>query len=167
MIDLPSLYEFTVDEDFVSFFENKISYYKENNFLRPRGSNCTRNGDQTINILDLNEEDVNEKLTPLRERLEQKCGVKFEYYWVHLIKYDEGGFQKEHRHDHNEDYSVVVYLNDCNDGATFHVLNEKRNVVMETVPERGKAIMFPASVSHGAYRTNSEKKVLVFGLRLI
>lgn len=166
MIDLPSFYEFNIDRRFISFFEKKMEHYKKNGFLLDIRETCTFNGHQTPNILSLNEEDVNEKLTSLRKRLEKKCGVKFEYNWVHMVRYDQDGYQEQHKHDHNEDYSVIVYLNDCDDGSTFYVLNEKRNVIMESIPKRGKCVMFPASVLHGGYPTSGEKKILVLGLRV-
>ena len=167
MIDLPSFYEFDVDEEFVSFFEKKMEYYKEVDFLMQKGSTATYNGHQTSNILNLNEKDVNKKLTSLRERLERKCGVKLEYHWVHLIEYEEGGNQSEHRHDHNEDYSVIVYLNSCDDGSTYFVLNKERGVVLETFPIRSRCVMFSSSILHGCHPTSSGKKILVLGLKLV
>ena len=167
MIDLPSLYEFRVSRNFTSFFRKKMKYYKESNFLIDRGSTATINGDQTLNLLDLKDKDVNEKLFYLKKRLERKCGVKFEFYWVHMIEYESSGSQNGHKHDHNEDYSVIVYLNSCRDGATYFVLNEKRNVRTKVLPERGRGVMFHAGIKHGAYPTNDGKHILVLGLKML
>ena len=166
MINLPSFREFNVNEEFVSFFESKLESYKESNFTIERNSSATLNGIQTKNLLFLDEEDVNEKLTTLREWLEQECGIGFEYHWAHMIEYEENGRQEEHSHDHNEDYSIIVYLNSCDDGSTYFKLNPKRNIGIEIFPKRCLSVMFSSTIPHGGHFTNGGKKILVLGIKL-
>ena len=165
MIDLPHFYEFSVGRNFTSFFQKKMKSYKESNVLVDRGTNDTNNGYQTPNLLQINEKDVNDKLFYLKKRLERKCGVKFEIHWAHMIEYEVSGSQNPHKHDHNEDYSVIVYLNSCEDGSTYFIMNEKRNVVSRILPERGHCVMFHSGIKHGAHPVSEEKQVLVLGLK--
>jgi len=163
-MDLPAFYEFFVDDQFIDFFDKKFEIYKQKFFLIEKNSSATYNGVQTPNILNLNENDVYEILNYFKEKIEKKCGCKFKYHWVHLIEYEYGGYQLEHSHDHNEDFSIIVYLNNCDDGETYFYLNKKKNVIEKIFPRKGKSIMFLSSILHGANKTTKNKKVLVLGI---
>ena len=52
MIDLPAVYLFNVDNDFVDFFDKKIKFYKEISFYVK--DTLTVNGFQTDKIIALN-----------------------------------------------------------------------------------------------------------------
>jgi hypothetical protein len=124
------------------------------------------NGIQTKNLLFLDEEDINEKLTDFKQWLEQECETEFEYHWAHMIEYEENGSQEEHSHDHNEDYSIIVYLNSCDDGSTYFKLNPTRNIGIRVFPKRCLSVMFSSTIRHGGHFTNGGKKVLVLGIKL-
>ena len=167
-MDLPAFYEFSVGNYFVNFFNRKLdSYKKDEKLFMKRGTSATVDGIQTHNMLNFCEKDVQRELNCLKSKLEKKCKSKFEYHWSHLIEYDYGGYQTAHTHDHNEDFSLIVYLNTCKSGETNFVLNEKRNIIKKVFPKKGKAIMFHSSILHGANNCFENKRVLVLGLKLI
>ena len=162
MIDLPAVCTFNVDNDFIDFFSNKINYYKEISFSV--NDTTTVNGIQTGNILQLDENDVIQKLNFLKQKIENKCKCKFIYHWAHLIQYENDGHQELHNHDQNEDFSLIIYLNSCSDGVTEFLLNEKRKSYVRYPPEKGRCIMFLSSIYHRGLPTTQNKKVLVLGL---
>ena len=43
-----------------------------------------------------------------------------------MVDYTNGGIMSKHSHKHNEDYSFILYLNDCLDGATVLHLEQYR-----------------------------------------
>ena len=163
MIDLPAVCTFNVDNDFIDFFSNKINYYKEISFSV--NDTTTVNGFQTGNILQLDENDVIQKLNFLKQKIENKCKCKFIYHWAHLIEYENDGHQELHSHDQNEDFSLIIYLNSCSDGVTEFLLNEKRKSYVRYPPEKGRCIMFLSSIYHRGLPTTQNKKVLVLGLK--
>ena len=162
MFDLPAVCTFNVDNDFIDFFSNKINYYKEISFSV--NDTTTVNGFQTGNILQLDENDVIQKLNFLKQKIENKCKCKFIYHWAHLIQYENDGHQELHNHDQNEDFSLIIYLNSCSDGVTEFLLNEKRKSYVRYPPEKGRCIMFLSSIYHRGLPTTQNKKVLVLGL---
>ena len=162
MIDLHAVCTFNVDNDFIDFFSNKINYYKEISFSV--NDTTTVNGFQTGNILQLDENDVIQKLNFLKQKIENKCKCKFIYHWAHLIQYENDGHQELHNHDQNEDFSLIIYLNSCSDGVTEFLLNEKRKSYVRYPPEKGRCIMFLSSIYHRGLPTTQNKKVLVLGL---
>jgi hypothetical protein len=166
-IDLPYYYEFFVDNGIVNFFNKKLDFYKtQSSFWMPPNSSSTINGIQTYNMLDFGEDDVRCKLQIIKNKIEKKCKTKFNYNWSHLIEYQNGGNQSIHTHDHNEDFSIILYLNNCNDGETVFHLNPRRQIKHSCFPQKGKAVMFSATIPHQANYTFSNKKLLVLGLKI-
>jgi hypothetical protein len=86
---------------------------------------------------------------------------KVDYFYMHMIDYQNGGDMLIHKHDHNEDYSFILYLNDCSDGYTTLYLDRPIRVK----PERGKILIFSSDVYHSA-TLSSDKKVLIGGLKI-
>ena len=166
MINLPAFYEFYIDDDFVNFFNDKMKDYEKNNYLEGKNDTATVNGKQTKNILELNDNETNKKLNSLIELIENKSKCKLKYQWVHLVRYNKEGYQDMHRHDYNEDISLIIYLNTCTDGKTEFLINEKRKIKFFRHPEKGKCIMFLSSISHRALPSSENKTVLVLGFRL-
>jgi hypothetical protein len=166
-MDLPHVYEFFVDDEFVNFFNEKLNLYKtKSNLLIPKNSSATYNGIQTHNMLTFGEKDVEYQLNIFKNKIEKKCGTNFYYHWSHLIEYENSGHQKIHKHDHNEDFSIILYLNTCEDGETIFHINQVRNITYTCLPKRGKCIMFSSTIYHGANKSFSNKRVLVLGLKL-
>ena len=64
---------------------------------------------------------------------EEVAGQILNYHYMHMVDYTNGGIMSKHSHKHNEDYSFILYLNDCLDGATVLHLNEQYRVI----PKKG------------------------------
>ena len=168
-MDLPAFYEFSVDDQFIDFFDKKLELYKQKSYLIPKHKNRirTHNGVKTRNILHLNEKDVYETLNSFKEKIEKKCGCKFKYNRVHIIEYGYGGYQSVHV-DYNVDFSIIVYLNTCDDGETYLYLKRESsnnsNIPEKVFPKKGKAIIYLSNIAHGANKTIQNKKALLLGL---
>ena len=105
----------------------------------------------------------------LQNILTQSIGQRMEYYWAHMIEYEEGGWQTEHHHAPREDVSFILYLTDNDDGQTYFKINTDDGLDYElhTFPKKGKLVYFDAVYDHGAKVTKTNKMVLVGGLRFM
>ena len=79
-----------------------------------------------------------------------------------MISYDAGGYMTRHSHEHNEDYSFILYLNTCKDGATVLHYDDCEHHI---APERNKMLVFSSDTEHSAKFSDS-KQILVGGLKL-
>ena len=77
-----------------------------------------------------------------------------------MVDYTNGGIMSEHSHKHNEDYSFILYLNDCVDGATVLHLENKHRIL----PQKGTALLFSSEIPHSSEYSRS-KQVFVGGLK--
>lgn len=104
----------------------------------------TINGNQTENLLHLihNNTCEGEALIELKNMVDNHIHTKFQYTWIHAISYDSNGYQNKHKHNHNEDCSFILFLNNCDDGETNFYVNEFRNIQYKIKPERGKLVIF-------------------------
>jgi hypothetical protein len=169
---LPSLYEFKINDESLNFLLDKLEFYKKNSIYwrneenySPANKVVTENGDHTDNLLDYDDDLVN-FLESIKQDFEKKFEQKFELFWSHIIHYYPGGYQKFHKHDHNEDFGFLIYLNDCDGGETVFTLNEKRKTIKSIKPRKGNGIFFLASLGHYGDVCKTEKKVLFCGLKL-
>ncbi len=130
---------------------------------------ATVNGYQTKNLIDLTKEEnlIGSHFKTIKDIIENHIDAKFEYHWIHAIKYQKDGFQERHKHSHNEDCSFILYLNDCSDGETNFYVNPERSIQYKIMPEIGKLIVFSSSILHDSEKTNQDKKVLVGGLKIV
>lgn len=125
---------------------------------------CTNDGIQTSNILLLSDfqnfifQDSLNKLLLICERI-LRCNLR--YFHVHIIEYFDNGYQDIHNHKHNEDFSLILYLNDCNRGETFF------DSGIVCIPKKDNIVLFSSSLDHGGNHTSpsDNKKVLVCGFR--
>ena len=162
-----------LDESTVNTIRLCFDKYKHNKLNHQNIEGwCTFNGIQTKNVLGLNDfqRDIKfqECLKKVLHNAEKGLQLKLHYYWVHLIEYKRGGFQTEHNHALNEDYSSILYLNTCRGGETYFI--EESQPPVSFPPEKRKMITFPSHINHGAKKTSSwftNKKVLVCGMRTV
>ena len=157
-----------VPDDMVYIIETTFDRYKTNpvNMIPDAAKQtATKKGVQTHNLLNL-KDFINDgpfyrtmqRLTLITER---EIDVKLQMHHIHLIEYDTGGYQTEHDHSHNEDWSIVLYLNTCNDGDTYFP-----SLGINHFPVKNKMVIFSAYAKHGANETNSGKKILVMGFKV-
>jgi hypothetical protein len=115
-----------------------------------------------LHLIDFQEDcKFQEALKNILEIGEHLIKTTLYYYWVHFVEYHSGGYQGIHNHVHNEDYSLILYLNTCKGGQT-----EFESGVMCT-PKKNQLVIFQSSINHRARETQSwdNKKVLVCGVR--
>lgn len=155
-------YEFYVSDDVVDHFSLLLETVQTDSKMRDISNHClSSNCFASNNLLRY---DLKERTNSLLDEILEECSnilnTKLKYYYLHMINYQNGGDMLIHRHDHNEDYSYVLYLNSCDDGHTTLYLNPPIRIK----PEKGKVILFSSNVYHsGMFSRN--KKILVGGLR--
>ncbi len=143
------------------------TYKKNKDNLRSTQYVATAEGIQTKNIKTLKDfmEDktFQDCLEFIWNTLKAVSGEDLYYHWMHFVEYERGGYQTMHSHAHEEDYSAILYLNNCRGGETFFM-----NPPKSFSPKKGNIVLFPSNFTHGAKKTTSwfvKKKVLVLGLR--
>ena len=116
----------------------------------------------TLNLLDFKMPEKFYNYTGrLLKRSEEVTGQILNYHYMHMVDYTNGGIMSKHSHKHNEDYSFILYLNDCLDGATVLHLNEQYRVI----PKKGTVLLFSSMISHSSEYSKS-KQVFVGGLKV-
>ena len=131
---------------------------------------CTIKGIQTKNIFRSNDfKPILKLLQDIRNNLTEAVGQRMEYYWAHMIEYEEGGWQAIHHHAPREDVSFILYLTDNDDGQTYFKIDNGDGLDYEVhiFPKKGKLVFFDANYEHGAKVTTTNKMVLVGGLRFM
>ena len=119
----------------------------------------------TTNLLGLvySKDNVFEQyLEYLKDICQASINRKLSYHYLHMISYDAGGYMTRHSHEHNEDYSFILYLNTCKDGATVLHYDDCEHHI---APERNKMLVFSSDTEHSAKFSDS-KQILVGGLKL-
>ena len=157
--------ELWVQDDESDYYLALLAALKAQGICIPRGSSATVDGFQSPNLLALGHPGVNARVEALRARVAAHLGLPCTVYWVHLVDYEVGGFQKPHDHAHNEDYSCILYLDSGSAGTTFH-LNAKRQLKTTVAQERNKLCVFLSQLIHEGAVVETSKRVLVLGLRL-
>jgi len=97
----------------------------------------------------------------LLRKSEEVTGEILRYHYMHMVDYTNGGIMSVHSHKHNEDYSFILYLNDCSDGDTvLHLKNQYR-----VSPKKGTVLLFSSLIPHSSEYSKS-KQVFVGGLKV-
>ena len=176
-MNYPLLKKFTVDEKITDQLIKTYNFYRE---LNPnafseinRFSNEEKNsGYQTPNLLEWQDEEFQIFLNnDFFKFVSDQLGTsKFSYYWVHYLEYENGGSMDIHRHWHNEDFVLFVYLSTCNSGHTVLYLNDYNQEHMERTcirvqPIKGTGTCFSSLLAHKGEFTYENKKIFVVGLR--
>lgn len=116
----------------------------------------------TLNLLDFK---MPEKFYNYTGKLLQKSevvtGQILKYHYMHMVDYTNGGIMSKHSHKHNEDFSFILYLNDCDDGHTVLHLESQYRIK----PQKGTVLLFSSSIPHSSEYSKS-KQVFVGGLKV-
>ena len=153
-----------IDHDICDFFVTKLEYYKS----RPKSEFSHRARTMkggyfgTVNLLPSADTEYYSYLDVIKKKVEEVSSHPLNYHYLHMLDYEGGGVMLTHNHAHAEDYTSLLYLNDCEDGETFLIINGERE---EVQPQKGKLLMYPANIDHGA-NYSSSKKVMVSGYRI-
>lgn len=178
-IDFPLLRTFEVDELIVDFLNRKFDQYRSNN---PKMEEYTAfynekidSGYQTGNMLDWNDSEYKEftdgKLLDLISKQLFISRDKISFYWTHMLEYINGGEMGYHKHNHNEDYVLFIYLSTCESGNTvFHLndFNEEyfKRTTISLKPIKNTAALFSSMLLHKGEFTLENKKIFVVGIRI-
>ena len=159
------IYNGKIDSDITDDILSNWESYKNNSLnLCDMSRTCTFNGIQTKNVLFLSDFQNNEFKKSLNKLLEISKNIlksNIFFHYVHFVEYFADGYQSIHNHKHNEDFSLILYLNTCESGGTYF---ESGNTYL---PTKNNIVLFSSYHNHGANCTNAldNKKVLVCGFR--
>ena len=156
--------EFLVEDEVSNYFNlllNFVSSYPE---VFKDIKQSSLNGDcfYTLNLLDYIDAKIfYNYIDKVKLLCENVLNLKLKYFYIHMIDYQNGGKMNVHTHNHNEDYSFILYLNSCTDGETILYID---NIPHKIIPEKNKVLLFSSHIPHSAAYSES-KRVLVGGLR--
>ena len=178
-MNIPSLKTFEVNSKITDFLNRKFEQYKKSFPPSDRyyPKNCFKgDGFQTGNILEWQDDEYqhflkNECSELIADIFEVDYDYKVDFFFHHMLEYDEGTSMTLHTHDHNEDFVIFIYLNDCNDGQTVFYLNDKKDEFKERTtvvvkPTKNMGVVFHAGIAHEGLPTYEHKKVFVCGIRI-
>lgn len=157
--------EFLVEDEVSNYFNLLLDFVSNHSesFKDTKQSFLSGNCFYTLNLLDYIESEIfYNYIDKLRLLCEDFLNRRLKYFYVHMINYENGGRMNVHKHDHNEDYSFILYLNSCNDGETILHTTEG---IYKVTPEKNKVLLFPSTIPHSAAYSKS-KRVLVGGLKI-
>ena len=159
------LIETTLENDIVEYFSNfKTPPPISNNSINTFKGNQTPNIVKDIDPHVLNNLKFNYILPFIKELQGSYDITDLKIYHLHHIKYNSQGKQKIHDHSYHEDYSFIIYLNNCTDGQTIFYTYPKPLTIF---PKKGNMVLFKANIPHEGLETNSFKQVIVGGIREI
>ena len=151
-------------KDATEYFDKWLEYFmlREDLYGDETYSSLSDDCFATTNLLGLVKDNVfDQHLEYLKDISEAAAGKRLSYHYLHMISYDAGGYMTSHSHEHNEDYSFILYLNSCKDGAT--ILHEDKDY--HIIPQRNRMLVFTADSEHSAQFSDS-KRILGGGLKL-
>lgn len=137
------------------------TFSKEN--LELEYGTCTRQGKQTGNIVRFPEiKNILKNIYQLISDLTSENEKPFYIHHVHAINYSTHGLQAPHTHDHVENFSFIINLDNSNARTMFSINNVHESVLSE----EGKMILFSADILHWATPTDTQRRVLVGGCKI-
>lgn len=163
MINIPTFKEYEMSLNTV----DKLVTYLDSLDLPNVSSDTYLSGDntyQTPNILNIND-NIDKIIDNIITNINNDLGLISKPYHVHYIKYGDSGSLGWHRHSHNEELSILLYLTDAVDGETIISLNDERDITLIVKPKKGKMILFNSTCNHVGLESKN-KNVFVIGLRL-
>lgn len=154
---------FKLDVDLTDYFGKWLDAFQDNseNFREKDPTCLSDTCFATINLLSfIKNEQFIDNLNYIKHVCEKNVLLDLNYFYVHMIDYKNGGLMERHNHKHNEDYSFIYYLNDCDDGQT--ILHLKKDIKIK--PIKNTILIFPSNIDHSSEYSN-KKRILVGGLR--
>lgn len=151
-------------DNYADYFDKWLIYFKyKSDLVRETTNNClSENCFATKNLLKfVGDAKFLETIDDLKFICEKHVNKKLKYFYLHMIDYENGGEMASHTHDHNEDYSFILYLNSCDDGDTVFDIDSE----VKVKPVKNKLALFSSDISHSSIFSN-KKRILVGGLKL-
>ena len=176
-MNFPLLKTFDVSSSITSFLEKiLIKYVNRVGWDNNAKKNCfdENRGYQTINLLEWDDEEFkNFTENELLDLISSHLGIdksKVSYTWIHYLSYENGGSMERHKHWHNEDFVLFIYLKTCSSGRTIFYLNDfneehfKRTPV-GILPKKNLAAIFSSMILHEGEFCNENKQIFVVGIK--
>jgi len=175
--NFPLLKTFDVDSEITNFLNLKFDEYFQHHDLIPAENivYVSETGGYTMNLLEWKNIEYQKFLNSNIIDVIAKCldlsRDDFYLHYNHMFDYACGGYVKEHKHDHAEDYVFIFYLNDCSTGETVFFLNnhneiDKQRTSIRVYPNKNRGVCFSSMLFHKAEYTNEAKKIFVVGVKL-
>lgn len=142
-----------LDEKIIKDFIDVLSQLKKESDGISKDT-CTYLGFQSENILSY------PQFYYFKDIMENILNKKYEVFHIHLIDYEEGGYQEEHDHKRTETHSFILYLNDCDTGYTVF----EKSVRIK--PEKNKLVVFGSDLKHSGEICLTNKKIAVGAMNI-
>jgi|694.fasta_scaffold02774_16 hypothetical protein len=153
-----------LEHGYADYFDKWLPFFKyKSDLVQDNTNNClSKNCFATKNLLKfVGDNEFLDIIEELKSICEKCVNKELEYFYLHMIDYENGGEMSSHKHDHNEDYSFILYLNSCEDGDTLLHLDPE----IKIKPVKDKMVLFSSDIVHSAIFSN-KKRILVGGLKL-
>jgi hypothetical protein len=175
-MNFPLLKTFEVSNIISSFLEKKFDDYKKQyGSWDEENSFNTEYGYQTDNLLKWDDKEFNiftkENLLQVVSSQLNIDKTKISFHWIHFLDYVNGGSMNQHKHWHNEDFVMFIYLKDCKRGKTIFYLNDysdqfKERTQVGITPKKNTAAIFSSLLLHKGEKTTENKRIFVMGIRV-
>lgn len=152
---------------------SKLNDIRDSNACENFNKTCFKsNGYQSGNLINLHDIDLLEISMLIRFHLARNFKIlqeEIEVIFLHFLDYNTHGRMEEHNHSENEDFTFLLYLNDCDDGDTVFYLNHTNDNArmrskIKVKPRKGRLVVFNSSVPHFGSFTKSNKMIFAGGL---
>ena len=137
-MNYPLLKNFKVDAEITNFLIKKYEEYRKTNVMSWQEDTAFSNKDknsgyQTSNMLYWDNDEfqsfLNNKFFAF---VSNELGSNnLSYFWAHYLEYKGGGSMDIHKHCHNEDFVLFVYLSTCQTGNTIFYLNTLKHIFID------------------------------------
>jgi hypothetical protein len=165
-----------VDDEVVVFLEKTLELYKsENSGSRVPQFQTSKDSYRCGNFLLWDNSEFNKfKDTVLIDLYSKHLNIssnKIDIMWSHALDYGSGALMSPHKHMHNEDFGMLIYLNDCDDGQTQFYLNDHNDgsrirTKYRLTPRKGFGVCFSSMVLHEGLFSIEGKRMFVSGVRI-
>ncbi len=179
-MNFPLLKTFDVSNSITLFLEKiLIQYVNQVGWTNYDLKNCfdENKGYLTDNLLEWDDEKFknftqNELLDLISSHLETDKS-KLSYTWIHFLSYENGGSMERHKHWHNEDFVLFIYLKTCSSGRTIFYLNDfieehAKRTPVGILPKKNLAAIFSSMILHEGELCNDSdnKQIFVVGVKV-
>jgi hypothetical protein len=155
--------EFKLNDVVLNELNSTFDLFINNLNLSDNAKLCTKNGNQSLNLVNLIDSSILQEISQnVNEYIKNYYGENLIFYqyfidYIHFISYEVDGYQEGHTHHANEDHSFIIYLNDSN--AETKIYN--KNSFTSIKSEKGKMVIFDASLYHEANKCEGVRNVVV------
>ena len=176
-MNFPLFKTFKVSPFTTSFLNKKFDEYKKEHesFNIRENSFNANNGYQTENLLNWKNKKfkkfIKYKLSKLISSQLKLNESKIDYHWIHFLDYYDGGSMNYHKHSHNEDFVLFIYLKNCKSGETVFHLNDHcqeyaDRTEIRLLPKKNLGSIFSSLVMHKGEHTSENKRIFVVGIKV-